>query len=97
MRCNIGSNNIPLNFLYASVMGLGMAIETRKMTRIFRHIGEDELENTVNGYLSLDNMRAANDCIVKSMSELELPKIYQRSLDKLHTASDGQKFESSCQ
>lgn len=83
----------PLNFLYASVMGLGMAIGTRKMARISRHIGEDELENTVNGYLSLNNVRAANDCIVKSMSELELPKIYQRSLDKLHTASDGQKFE----
>ena len=83
----------PTILLYASIMGLGMAIGTRKMARISAHISEDELENTVNGYLSLDNVRAANDCVINSMTELDLPKIYQRSLDKLHTASDGQKFE----
>lgn len=47
----------------------------------------------MNWYFSLDNIRAANDRVVAFMDEMELPNIYRRDQNKLHTASDGQKFE----
>lgn len=47
----------------------------------------------VNWRFSLDNIRAANDAVIKAMDEMELPNLYRRGSDALHTASDGQKFE----
>jgi len=79
--------------MFAGIIGLGCAIGVRKMARISRQMGEEELDNAVNWHLSLENIRSANDCVVHYMDTLELPNIYRRSLDSLHTASDGQKFE----
>ncbi len=79
--------------LYAGIMGLGCSIGTRKMARISSNIKENALQHAVNWYFSLENIRAANDRITRFMNQMELPKIYQRSRDTLHTASDGQKFE----
>lgn len=81
------------HILYAGIMGLGCNIGTRKMAQISPLVKESELENTVNWRFSLDNLRAANDRILKATDGLELPKQYQRAQDKLHTSSDGQKFE----
>jgi TnpA family transposase len=85
----------PIRTLFAGLIGLGCAIGIRKMARISNQIGEEELENTVNWHFSLDNMQAANDCVLGYMDNMELPNIYRRSPDSLHTASDGQKFEVS--
>jgi TnpA family transposase len=63
------------------------------MARISRQMEEEELNNAVNWHLSLENIRSANDCVLNYMDTLELPNIYRRSPDSLHTASDGQKFE----
>lgn len=63
------------------------------MARISSRMTESELENTVNWRFSLDNIRAANDQVLKAMDQMELPNLYRRETDKLHTASDGQKFE----
>ncbi len=79
--------------LLAGIMGLGCAIGVRKMARISSRVTESELEHTVNWRFSLDNIRAANDAVVKSMDEMELPNLYRREATALHTASDGQKFE----
>ncbi len=79
--------------LYAGVMGLGCGIGTRKMGRISSKVTESELVHAVNWYFSLDNIRCANDCVIRTMDKMELPNIYRNSQDKLHTASDGQKFE----
>lgn len=79
--------------LLAGIMGLGCGIGVRKMARISPQITESELEHAVNWRFSLDNIRAANDAVVKAMDEMELPNLYRRSDDALHTASDGQKFE----
>ncbi len=65
----------------------------RKMARISSRITESELEHTVNWRFSLENIRAANDAVVKSMDKLELSNLYRTNNDALHTASDGQKFE----
>ena len=79
--------------LLAGIMGLGCGIGVRKMARISSRVTESELEHAVNWRFSLDNIRAANDTVVKAMNEMELPNIYRNEADKLHTASDGQKFE----
>lgn len=74
-------------------MGLGCGIGVRKMERISSRMTESELEHTVNWRFSLENIRAANDQVVKAMDGMELPNLYRRETDQLHTASDGQKFE----
>ena len=79
--------------LLAGVMGLGCGIGVRKMARISSRMTENELEHAVNWRFSLENIRAANDEVVKAMADMELPNLYRREKDKIHTASDGQKFE----
>ena len=79
--------------LYAGIVGLGCAIGIPKMSRISKLINESALQHAVNWYFSLDNIRAANDCIIRFMDRMELPNIYRKKHDSLHTASDGQKFE----
>ncbi len=79
--------------LYAGIVGLGCAIGIPKMGRISPQINETSLQHAVNWYFSLDNIRAANDRMVTFMDQMELPNIYRREQDMLHTASDGQKFE----
>lgn len=79
--------------LYAGIIGLGCSIGISKMSRISSQIGENSLYNTVNWYFSLENIRSANDQIVSFMDKLELPNLYRRVDEQLHTASDGQKFE----
>jgi TnpA family transposase len=51
-----------------------------------------ELETTVNGYFTLENLHAANDHLRTFMDQLELPEVYRRHAGKLHTSSDGQKY-----
>jgi TnpA family transposase len=79
--------------LLAGIMGLGCAIGVRKMARISSSVTESELDHTVNWRFSLENIRAANDAVVKAMATMELPNLYRQAQDQLHTASDGQKFE----
>ena len=79
--------------LLAGIMGLGCGIGVRKMARISSSITESELDHTVNWRFSLDNIRAANDAVLKAMDGMELPNLYRQTRDQLHTASDGQKFE----
>ncbi|MGI9417576.1 MAG: Tn3 family transposase, partial [Geminicoccaceae bacterium] len=79
--------------LLAGIMGLGCSIGVRKMARISSRVTESELEHTVNWRFSLDNIRAANDDVVRAMDDMELPNLYRRKAEALHTASDGQKFE----
>lgn len=86
-------NTVSPRSLIAGVMALGCGIGIHKMGRISSQITENELVHAVNWYLSLDNLQAANDRVIKDMDGMDLPKIYQKDQDKLHTASDGQKFE----
>lgn len=79
--------------LLAGIMGLGCGIGVRKMARISSSVTESELDHTVNWRFSLENIRAANDVVVKAMDAMELPNLYRQTQDQIHTASDGQKFE----
>ena len=82
-----------LSPLFAGIMGLGCGIGIRKMAQISANITENELENIVNWRFSLENIQAANDRVLMVMEKMELPNIYRKTPEKIHTASDGQKFE----
>jgi TnpA family transposase len=83
----------PARTFFAGILGYGCFIGTRKMARISTGMNEAELENTVHWYFSLDNVHAANDRILRLMDQLALPEIYRAHPGRLHTSSDGQKFE----
>jgi TnpA family transposase len=78
---------------YAGITAYGCFIGTRKIASISSGISESELESTVNGYFTLDNIHSANDRIVQFMDGLALPQVYRHPDGLLHTSSDGQKFE----
>ena len=78
---------------FAGIIGYGCDIGHRKLAQISSQINENELENVVNWYFSLQNVHNANDKILQFISQLELPDLYQSSSEPLHTSSDGQKFE----
>jgi hypothetical protein len=79
--------------IFAGVIGIGCMIGLRKMMRISHPINEAELEHTVNWHFSVDGLQAANDRVLQLTSRLELSNLSRRSPDRLHTSSDGQKFE----
>jgi TnpA family transposase len=83
----------PDRAVYAGVIALGCTIGLPKMARISHPISAAELDNTVNWYFSLDNLIAAHDRVLKLMDRLELPNLLRRTPGRLHTSSDGQKFE----
>ena len=85
----------PNKTFFAGIIGIGCFIGTRKMEKISAAINGAELETTVNTYFTLENIDAANDRVLKLMSELELPEIYRNQPGVLHTSSDGQRHEVS--
>ena len=78
--------------VYAAIMGKGCSIGTSKIARISSQINENNLNHVVNWYFSLENIRAANDRILKLLDSIDLPNIYRKSKYGLHSSSDGQKF-----
>jgi TnpA family transposase len=79
--------------LFAGIIGYGCDIGHRKLAQISSQINENELENVVNWYFSLQNIQNANDKILQFISQLDLPSLYQTDNELLHTSSDGQKVE----
>lgn len=77
---------------FAGIMAYGCDIGHRKFAQISKQINETELDNTINWYFSLDNVRATNDCVLQYMDRMEAPNIYRDQTDLLHTSSDGQKY-----
>ena len=79
--------------IFAGIIGLGCSIGVRKMARISHPISEAELERVVHWYFSVDALHAANDRVLQVLDRLELPNRSRRHPERLHTVSDGQKFE----
>jgi TnpA family transposase len=79
--------------LFAGIICLGCAIGPAKMAQISTSLSAAELDSAINWRFSLENLQAANDRITSFMAAMELPNIYRRSENEIHTASDGQKFE----
>jgi TnpA family transposase len=82
----------PEKTFLAGIIGYGCFIGIGKMVRISQWLTATELETTVNGYFTLENLHAANDLLLTFMDQLELPEVYRRHAGKLHTSSDGQKY-----
>ena len=83
----------PKKILFAGIIGYGCDIGHRKLAQISKQIDENVLDNAVNWYFSLQNVQGSNDRILQFVDRMNLPNIYWRKSDALHTSSDGQKFE----
>ena len=79
--------------LFAGIIGYGCNIGHRKLGRISHNINSEELVNTVNWYFSQENVTKANDKILNLMGKLQLPRVYAAKSNKIHTGSDGQKYD----
>jgi len=80
---------------FAGIIGYGCNLGIRKVSRISRNVNPHELENTVNWYFTHENLIRANDKILAMVEQLQLPKLFQRNKEVMHTSSDGQKFNIS--
>jgi len=83
----------PDRTFFAGITGYGCFIGTRKIASISSGLSEAELESTINGDFTLDNLHGANDRIVPCMEHWALPHVYRHADGLVHTSSDGQKFE----
>jgi TnpA family transposase len=78
--------------IFAGIMAYGCNIGISKTAKISKNIKQNELENTVNWYFSDENLNQANNKILELIESLELHKIFKEDKSKVHTSSDGQKF-----
>ncbi len=78
---------------YAAIIGMGCNIGINKMANVSKGVSEDVLLNFVNWHMSLDNINAANQCILELFNHLSLAKIYQKDPNNRHSAGDGRKVE----
>jgi len=76
---------------YAAILSLGCNIGLAKMANISKGVSEDSLLNLVNWHMSLENINAANQCVLDLLSQLALAKIHKKNPNALHTSSDGRK------
>lgn len=77
----------------AGIVAIGCDIGMGKILKISRDINHSQLENTVNWFFYPEGLHAVNDRLLQFMNDLELPNIYRKTENALHTSSDGQKFE----
>jgi len=78
--------------IFAGAIGFGCNHGIGKFSKIASHISQNELENTVNWYFSLDNLNDANDKILQLTDRLQLPNVFSRQDEMVHTSSDGKKY-----
>jgi TnpA family transposase len=78
--------------LIAGIVALGCNIGVRKMGKITKSIGEENLVNTIRWHFSSQNLSEANSRIVELTDRLAIPKHFKEVVEEMHTSSDGQKF-----
>ena len=82
--------NLPnQNALFASIIAYGCNLGIPRMARITRGPNQFMLETIVNQYLSLENIRNANDRVLKHIDKIT--KYFNKS-SLCHTSSDGSKY-----
>lgn len=77
---------------FAGVMAYGCNLGLTRMAHATKHVALATLENTVNWYFSLDNLRRANDAVVALTGKLPVSRLFKRHPEVVHTSSDGQKY-----
>ncbi len=92
-RVNYTRGKPESHLFFAGIIGYGCFIGTERIANISSNIAASELERTISGYFTLDNIHGANDRIVEFMNQLALPEIYRQQDGLIHTSSDGVKFK----
>ena len=77
---------------FAGIMAYGCNLGLTRMAHATKHVAQSALENTVNWYFSLENLRRANDAVVALTGKLPVSRLFQRDPHQTHTSSDGQKY-----
>lgn len=80
---------------YGGIMGHGFDLGSERIVKISKGISSSTLSNTINWYFTLDNLYSANNILNKYIHKLSLSDLFQKDPEKLHTSSDGQKFDLS--
>jgi len=80
---------------FAGIMAYGCNLGLTRMAHATKHVAQSTLENTVNWYFSLDNLRRANDAVIALTGKLPVSRLFQRDASQTHTSSDGQKYPVS--
>lgn len=80
------------NIFFAGLMAYGCNLGVTRMAQTSRHLSVNTLENTVNWYFSLENLRKANDTLVALMGRLKIGELFRKAPNLVHSSSDGQKF-----
>lgn len=78
------------NFL-AGIIALGEHLSVPKLSKLAREIELATLESTTNGFFTLENVRRANDAVIRFVNQLPLAKVFIGDYG-LQTSSDGQKW-----
>jgi TnpA family transposase len=78
------------NFL-AGIIALGEHLSVPKLSKLAREIELATLESTTNGFFTLENLRRANDAVIRFVNQLPLAKVFIGDYG-LQTSSDGQKW-----
>jgi hypothetical protein len=81
-----------LPVFHAGVLALGCNIGVPQMAQMSTGINENTLTNTVNWYFDQESMQYANQCIVDLIQRLSLSSVFVSQKNKVHSASDGSKF-----
>ena len=77
---------------FAGVMAYGCNLGLTRMAHATKHVAQSALENTVNWYFSLENLRRANDAVLALTGKLPVSRLFRRDSSQTHTSSDGQKY-----
>ena len=77
------------NALFAALIAYGCNVGIPRMARITKGQSQSVLENTARQYMHIDNIKRANDNVLKRIDEISG---YFNSSALRHTSSDGQKY-----
>jgi TnpA family transposase len=77
------------NTLFTTLMSYGCNVGIPRMARITKGQNQASLENVARQYMHIDNIKRANDSVLKKIDEVS---DYFITSDLRHTSSDGQKY-----
>ncbi|WP_295628976.1 Tn3 family transposase [uncultured Nitrosomonas sp.] len=75
--------------LFAALIAYGCSVGIPRMARITRGQGQSILENIARQYMHIDNIKRANDSVLKKLDEIA---DYFNASNLRHTSNDGQKI-----
>ena len=78
---------------FAGIIGYGCNHGLQRIAQVSPRINPSELDTATTWYFSLDNINNASDDIIAFTASLDLTNLLRRSMTRLHTASDGQKYD----